>query len=133
MYAVSRLMLNPWIINIQAAWVKQRPQLAKECLAAGANDFGGTLMNESISTSAGSSHGQYLHPSEIRSWIRAADRIPMQRSNTYETLQVFEHEPAEPEVSWSNERFGTYATLTASSDFRFKDRHRRHVSPADSM
>jgi FO synthase subunit 2 len=125
MYAVSRLMLDPWITNIQVAWVKQGPQLAKECLDAGANDFGGTLMNESISTSAGSSHGQYLHPAEIRSWIRAANRVPVERSTTYKTLRVFEHEPAEPESCWSDERFGTYATLTASPQFRFRDRSSR--------
>jgi 7,8-didemethyl-8-hydroxy-5-deazariboflavin synthase CofH subunit len=123
MYAVSRLMLDPWITNIQAAWVKQGPQLAKDTLAAGANDFGGTLMNESISTSAGAPHGQHLHPAEIRSWIRAAGRIPAERSTTYKTLRVFEEEPVEPEVTWNDERFGTYATLTASSEFRFRDRH----------
>jgi 7,8-didemethyl-8-hydroxy-5-deazariboflavin synthase CofH subunit len=123
MYAVSRLMLDPWITNIQAAWVKQGPQLAKDTLAAGASDFGGTLMNESISTSAGAPHGQHLHPAEIRSWIRAAGRIPAERSTTYKTLRVFEEEPVEPEVTWNDERFGTYATLTASSEFRFRDRH----------
>ncbi len=125
MYAVSRLMLDPWITNIQVAWVKQGPQLAKECLSAGANDFGGTLMNESISTSAGASHGQYLRPAEIRSWIRGAGRIPVERSTTYKTLRVFEVEPEEPEAGWSDARFGTYATLTASSDFRFKSRTSR--------
>jgi FO synthase subunit 2 len=51
MYAIARLMLDPGIADLQAAWVKQGPELAQECLAAGANDFGGTLMNESISTS----------------------------------------------------------------------------------
>ncbi len=122
MYAVSRLMLDPWITNIQAAWVKQGPQLAKDTLAAGANDFGGTLMNESISTSAGAPHGQYLHPKEIRSWIRAAGRIPAERSTTYKTLRVFEEEPVEPEAAWNDDRFGTYATLIASSEFRFRDR-----------
>jgi len=119
MYAVARLMLDPWIPNIQATWVKQGPQLAQECLQAGANDFGGTLMNESISTSAGAPHGQFLHPSELRSWIRAAARIPVQRSTTYKTLRVFEQEPIEPEPSWDAERFGSYATLIASSEFRF--------------
>jgi FO synthase subunit 2 len=122
MYAVSRLMLDPWITNIQAAWVKQGPQLAKDTLAAGANDFGGTLMNESISTSAGAPHGQHLHPTEIRSWIRAAGRIPAERTTTYKTLRVFEEEPVEPEVTWNDERFGTYATLIASSEFRFRHR-----------
>jgi 7,8-didemethyl-8-hydroxy-5-deazariboflavin synthase CofH subunit len=121
MYAVARLVLDPWITNVQVAWVKQGPQLAKDCLGAGANDFGGTLMNESISTSAGSLHGQYLHPAEMRSWIRSAGRTPAERSTTYEILRVFEEEPAETESTWSNDRFGTYKSLTASSQFRFKD------------
>jgi 7,8-didemethyl-8-hydroxy-5-deazariboflavin synthase CofH subunit len=123
MYAVSRLMLDPWITNIQAAWVKQGPELAKDTLAAGANDFGGTLMNESISTSAGAPHGQHLHPAKIRSWIRAAGRVPAERSTTYKTLRIFEDEPVEPEVPWTDQRFGTYATLIASPEFRFRDRH----------
>jgi len=122
MYAVARLMLDPWIPNIQATWVKQGPQLAQECLNAGANDFGGTLMNESISTSAGAPHGQFLHPTEIRSWIRAAGRTPVQRSTTYDTVRVFEDEPIEPEASWNQERFGSYPQLIASPEFRFRDR-----------
>ncbi len=122
MYAVARLMLDPWIPNIQATWVKQGPQLAQECLEAGANDFGGTLMNESISTSAGAPHGQFLHPAELRRWIRAAGRIPVQRLTTYKTLRVFEQEPIEPETSWDADSFGSYATLIASPEFRFRDR-----------
>jgi 7,8-didemethyl-8-hydroxy-5-deazariboflavin synthase CofH subunit len=122
MYAVARLMLDAWIPNIQATWVKQGPRLAQECLDAGANDFGGTLMNESISTSAGAQHGQFLHPSEIRQWIRAARRIPVQRSTIYKTLRVFEQEPVEPEPSWDGDRFGSYATLIASPEFRFRER-----------
>jgi len=120
MYAVARLMLNRSIPNIQAAWVKQGPPLAQQCLRAGANDFGGTLMNESISTSAGAAHGQFLHPAEIRSWIRAAGRTPIQRSTTYKTLRVFEEEPTEPEPVWRGDRFGSYAALTASPEFRFQ-------------
>jgi FO synthase subunit 2 len=122
MYAVARLMLDAWIPNIQAAWVKQGPRLAQECLQAGANDFGGTLMNESISTSAGASHGQFLHPVDLRGWIRAAGRLPIQRSTTYKTLRVFEQEPIEPEPRWDGDRFGSYATLIASPEFRFRDR-----------
>ena len=122
MYAVARLMLDPWIPNIQATWVKQGPRLAQECLQAGANDFGGTLMNESISTSAGAPHGQFLHPTELRHWIRAAGRIPVQRSTTYKTLRAFEQEPIEPEPSWDIDSFGSYATLIASPEFRFRDR-----------
>ena len=122
MYSVARLMLDPWIPNIQATWVKQGAQLAHECLAAGANDFGGTLMNESISTSAGAPHGQFLHPAELRTWIRAAGRIPVQRSTIYKTLRVFEEEPMELEPSWDGNRFGSYAALIASPEFRFRDR-----------
>jgi len=122
MYAVARLMLDPWIPNIQASWVKQGARLAQECLGAGANDFGGTLMNESISTSAGAEHGQFLHPSQMRAWIRAAGRTPVQRATTYQTLRVFEQEPGEPEPGWDGERFGSYATLIASPEFRFRDR-----------
>jgi 7,8-didemethyl-8-hydroxy-5-deazariboflavin synthase CofH subunit len=121
-YAVARLMLDPWVVNIQSSWVKQGPQLAQECLGAGANDFGGTLMNESISTSAGATHGQFLHPAEIRSLIRRAGRIPFQRSTTYKTLRLFECEPARPEPSWSPGRFGSYSELIASTEFRFQDR-----------
>ncbi len=102
--------------------MKQGPRLAQDCLGAGANDFGGTLMNESISTSAGAPHGQFLHPAEIRSWIRSAGRIPVERSTLYKTLRVFEEEPAEPEPAWGADRFGSYAGLIASPEFRFKDR-----------
>jgi FO synthase subunit 2 len=125
MYAVARLMLDRWIPNLQAAWVKQGPELAQACLAAGANDFGGTLMNESISTSAGAPHGQFLEPAQMRSWIRAAGRTPVERSTTYKTLRVFEDEPAIPERRWSEAAFGSYASLISSPEFRFRDRQTR--------
>jgi FO synthase subunit 2 len=79
-------------------------------------------MNESISTSAGAGHGQFLRPAEIRRWIREAGRIPVQRSTTYQTLRVFEEEPAEPEAVWSDDRFGSYGKLIASDQFRFRAR-----------
>jgi 7,8-didemethyl-8-hydroxy-5-deazariboflavin synthase CofH subunit len=134
MYAISRLMLDPWIMNVQAAWVKQGPRLAQACLRAGANDFGGTLMNESISTSAGAPHGQFLHPTEMRAWIRGAGRVPVERSTTYRTLRVFEQEPAQPEVPWSEAAFGSYAKLIVSPEFRFQERKdgRIAVHPAPS-
>jgi FO synthase subunit 2 len=124
-YAIARLMLDPWISNIQASWVKQGPRLAQSCLTAGANDFGGTLMNESISTSAGAAHGQFLHPTEIRQWIRGAGRIPFQRSTTYETLRILDEEPAQPEPAWSAQQFGSYGSLVASGEFRFQSSSRR--------
>jgi len=70
----------------------------------------------------GAPHGQFLHPVEIRSWIRGARRIPVQRSTTYRTLAVFEEEPAEPEPAWTEERFGSNARLIASEEFRWRAR-----------
>jgi len=90
MHAVARLMLNRDIKNVQVSWVKLGPKLAQLCLNAGANDFGGTLMEERISSSAGAHHGQYLPPQEFRRLIRDLGRTPAQRSTTYEVLQVFE-------------------------------------------
>ena len=124
-YAVSRLMLQGAIDNVQASWVKQGPAFAARCLKAGANDFGGTLINESISTAAGAPHGQFLRPSEIRTWIRGAGRVPAERSTVYRNIRPFDVEPTEPDpldLVANGARFGSYRELTASSEFRFSDR-----------
>ncbi|MGH7902481.1 MAG: 5-amino-6-(D-ribitylamino)uracil--L-tyrosine 4-hydroxyphenyl transferase CofH, partial [Thermodesulfobacteriota bacterium] len=89
MYSVSRLMLRGWINNIQVSWVKQGPDFAQFSLTAGANDFGGTLMEEHISRAAGASHGQYFPPEEFRRLTREIGRTPAQRSTTYGLLRVF--------------------------------------------
>lgn len=81
-----------------------------------------TLMNEIISTSAGASHGQFLHPAEIRRCIRDAGRTPVQRFTTYRTLRIFNEEPAEAEPRWSADRFGSYGQLIAFQELRFRDR-----------
>ncbi len=83
MYAVSRLMLRGWINNIQTSWVKLGVELAQLTLGAGCNDFGGTLMEESISKMAGADAGEYLPESEIRALIEGFGRIPVQRTTTY--------------------------------------------------
>ena len=83
MHAVARLALNPLITNIQASWVKMGHAGVRACLAAGANDLGGTLMNESITRAAGASHGQETHPLEMVAMIEAAGRTARQRSTTY--------------------------------------------------
>jgi FO synthase len=83
MHAVARLALHPLIANVQASWVKLGPDGARAALAAGANDLGGTLMNESISRAAGTEHGQELPPARMDALIRAADRIPEQRTTLY--------------------------------------------------
>jgi FO synthase len=82
-HAVARLALHPWITNIQASWVKLGPDGAAAALRAGVNDLGGTLMNESISRSAGARHGQEMPPERMESLIRSADRIPRQRTTLY--------------------------------------------------
>jgi len=90
MYAVSRLMLRGWINNIQVSWVKQGPEFAQFSLTAGANDFGGTLMEEQISRSAGASYGQYFPPEEFRRLTREIGRIPAERNTTYGIRQMFD-------------------------------------------
>ena len=85
MHAVARLVLDPLIVNIQASWVKMGPDGAALCLAAGANDLGGVLMNESITRAAGAAHGQEISAIELERLIRAADRKPRQRTTLYST------------------------------------------------
>ncbi len=83
MHAVSRLVLHPHIANIQTSWVKMGPEGAAQCLNAGANDLGGTLMNESISRAAGTEHGQEFPPAEMEALIRSLGRVPVQRDTLY--------------------------------------------------
>ena len=98
MYAVSRLMLRGWINNIQVSWVKQGPEFAQFSLTTGANDFGGTLMEEQISRSAGANYGQYFPPEEFRRLSYEIDRIPVERSTEYQTLRTFENELQSPNL-----------------------------------
>jgi FO synthase len=84
MHAVARLALHPLIPNIQTSWVKMGPQGAAACLEAGANDLGGTLMNESITRAAGAAHGQEMSPEAMERVIRAIGRDPWQRTTLYE-------------------------------------------------
>ena len=83
MHAVARLALDPWIVNIQTSWVKMGPDGMLLALAAGANDVGGTLMNESITRAAGAGFGQEMPPERLESIIRAAGRTPRQRTTRY--------------------------------------------------
>jgi FO synthase len=83
MHAVARLALHPHITNIQASWVKLGPDGVRHCLNAGVNDLGGTLMDESISRSAGASHGQEMTPQRMEEIIRTAERLPRQRNTLY--------------------------------------------------
>jgi FO synthase len=85
MHAVGRLVLDAVIPNVQASWVKLGPEGAAVCLDAGANDVGGTLMNESITRAAGAAHGQEMVATAIEEMIRATGRIPRQRTTFYGT------------------------------------------------
>ncbi len=124
MHALARLYLGPSLRNIQCSWVKEGPKLAQYLLAAGANDLGGTLINESISTSAGAAHGQLVPPAELRRLAREAGRVPAQRDTVYGILRTYarpEDDPDSPldHVEDAARRFGSYQQLTASSSFRF--------------
>ncbi|WP_149537081.1 5-amino-6-(D-ribitylamino)uracil--L-tyrosine 4-hydroxyphenyl transferase CofH [Siccirubricoccus phaeus] len=83
MHSIARLTLHPLIPNIQTSWVKMGPQGAALALRAGANDLGGTLMNESISRAAGTQHGQEFPPEAMEELIRSLGRVPQQRSTLY--------------------------------------------------
>jgi FO synthase subunit 2 len=123
-HALARVMLGATVRNIQCSWVKEGPKLAQMLLAAGANDLGGTLINESISTSAGAGHGQLVPPRELRRLVRDLGRIPAQRSTTYGILKLYadghddDTSPLDA-VKNPDEQFGSYRRLTASSQFRF--------------
>ncbi len=83
MHAIARLVLHPVIANIQTSWVKMGPEGVGICLRAGANDLGGTLMDESITRAAGASHGQEMPPAAMEALIRSIGRTPRQRTTTY--------------------------------------------------
>ncbi len=83
MHAVPRLVLHPLIRNIQTSWVKMGAQGAAVCLDAGANDLGGTLMNESITRAAGGVHGQELDAAQLQALARRIGRPARQRTTLY--------------------------------------------------
>jgi FO synthase len=83
MHAVSRLVLSPEIVNIQASWVKLGPEGVAQCLKAGVNDIGGTLMDETITRSAGAEHGQEMTPQAMESILAKANRPARQRTTLY--------------------------------------------------
>lgn len=122
MHAISRLMLNNYINNIQVSWVKEGAEFSQFLLDAGVNDFGGTLINESISTAAGAQHGQLLKPKEIRNLIRRSGRVPAQRSTTYKVLKIFDGAEYEDPLDRVSDvsMFGSYHQLIKLDKYRFK-------------
>jgi FO synthase subunit 2 len=135
MHAVARLMLGPTFRNIQASWVKEGPKMAQYLLAVGANDLGGTLINESISTSAGAQYGQLVPPKELRRLARDLGRTPAERSTTYTLRKVFTGADEELSpldlIENPDEHFGSYKKLAASEQFRYVhpfEREKQQVS-----
>ena len=123
-HAISRIMLNNWIPNIQASWVKEGSRLSQLLLTSGVNDLGGTLINESISTAAGAQHGQLMRPSEFRHMIRQAGRVPAERYTTYKIKRLFneadqELDPLDLVGDDVEEVFGSYKKLVKLDTYRF--------------
>ncbi len=124
-HAIARIMLNNWLPNIQASWVKEGSRLSQLLLTTGVNDLGGTLINESISTSAGAQHGQLMRPAEFREMIRQAGRVPAERFTTYGLNRVFDQDdgqvdPLDLVGDNVEEIFGSYRKLVKLDTFRFE-------------
>ena len=123
-HAIARIMLNNYIDNIQMSWVKEGQKMSQLLLMWGANDFGGTLINESISTSAGSSHGQLIRPKEIRRLAREIGRIPAERNTNYKILKKFDtSDESDDELDKISDlsKFGSYAELIKINKFKYKN------------
>ncbi len=134
LHAVSRLMLDNWIPNLQVSWVKESLRFSQMLLGAGVNDMGGTLINESISTAAGAQYGQLVRPRQFRDMIRDAGRVPAERYTTYGIRHVFENgddpiEPLDLVGDDPEERFGSYQRLIKMDSFRYE--HPRHAKGPD--
>lgn len=127
-HAIARIMLNNYIDNIQMSWVKEGQKMSQLLLMWGANDFGGTLINESISTSAGSEYGQLIRPKEIRRMAREIKRIPAERNTKYKTLKRFDDDNEQnDELDKISDlsRFGSYAELIKINKFRYENPRRK--------
>ncbi|NIM25541.1 MAG: 5-amino-6-(D-ribitylamino)uracil--L-tyrosine 4-hydroxyphenyl transferase CofH [Nitrosopumilaceae archaeon] len=123
-HGIARIMLNNYIDNIQMSWVKEGQKMSQLLLMWGANDFGGTLINESISTSAGSEHGQLLRPREIKRVVREIGRIPAERNTKYKILRRFEdysEQEEELDKVTDTSRFGSYTELVKIDKYKYQN------------
>ena len=127
-HAIARIMLNNHISNLQMSWVKEGQKMSQLLLMWGANDFGGTLINESISTSAGSEFGQLLKPKEIRRMVREINRIPAERNTDYSLRKKFESSSeTDDELDKISDpsRFGSYQELIKINKFQYVNPRRK--------
>ncbi len=97
-HALARVLLHGAIKNLQVSWVKLGFETSLACLQAGANDFSGTLMEESISKAAGATFGEYVSPEEFRARIRSIRRIPAERTTTYKIRRIFNEPQKDPQT-----------------------------------
>jgi FO synthase len=95
-HALARVLLHGAIKNLQVSWVKLGFETSLACLQAGANDFSGTLMEESISKAAGATFGEYVSPEEFRARIRSIGRVPAERTTTYKIRRLFDQPENDP-------------------------------------
>jgi FO synthase subunit 2 len=123
MHAVSRIFFNKLIKNIQVSWVKEGQKLSQIILGAGANDLGGCLINESISTAAGSQFGQLMRPKDMKKLISSAGKTPAQRTSTYKIIKEFDtKEDLHQETNLDKidaAIFGSYKELITLKKFRY--------------
>jgi FO synthase len=113
-HALSRVLLHGAIRNLQVSWVKLGFQLSLDCLNAGANDFSGTLMEESISKAAGANFGEFVEPAEFRRMIRSIGRTPAERTTSYKIRRAFD-EAEETEVVESSQSQRSVAAAAGNS------------------
>jgi len=99
-HALSRVLLHGAIRNLQVSWVKLGFETSLACMNAGANDFSGTLMEESISKAAGANFGEYVAPEEFQVMIRSIGRVPAERTTTYRIRRSFDdgNDGAKPQI-----------------------------------
>jgi len=117
-HALARILLHGAIKNLQVSWVKLGFEASLACLQAGANDFSGTLMEESISKAAGATFGEYVSPEEFRTRIRSIGRVPAERSTTYRIRRIFDepdHDPPATPAQFPVVRTGNQVTYTEGS------------------
>lgn len=126
-HAIARIMLNNLINNIQMSWVKEGQRMSQLLLLWGANDFGGTLINESISTAAGATHGQLIKPKTIRRLVREIGRIPAERNTNYSIIRTFENQQENDLLDNVDDerRFGSYFELIKVDKFRYQNPRRK--------
>lgn len=126
MHAVARLVLHGHIDNIQASWVKMGQTGVQACLNAGANDLGGTLMNESITRAAGAEHGQEWHPVQLEDTIRSLARLPRMRTTLYADVSAERREAARQATTLQ-------AIENSRAGKRQRDKRLHHPAAADRI